>query len=369
MDAGDIAGHQKPTALPRALFLIEAFARMGYDAATLGPADLELPREVVLPVIQEAPFPILSANLLDTVTGEGILPHSVVLERGDLRIGVTAVLSPTTVEPSVLAGFGVVAEDPEEVLRELLPELREKCDVVVLLCRSTIAQARVLAESLDGWIDVLVLGSGSPGYGTVLPAEGGALYLVSGSRGRSVGVARLELRGGHVSRAMGEFVSLSQGLPEDEEMAGFVEEFHIRLNEIVRSTFMADAMELRRHGDEYYMGADSCRPCHRPEFLSWKQTGHASAFETLVEEHSDALPECVACHVVGAGEAAGYNPRVKGLSELVNVQCEVCHGPGSEHSRDGTYGDGLGEKGCTICHDADNSPDFDLETYWPKIAH
>ena len=24
---------------------------------------------------------------------------------------------------------------------------------------------------------------------------------------------------------------------------------------------------------------------------------------------------------------------------------------------------------CMNCHDIDNSPDFDFETYWPKIEH
>jgi hypothetical protein len=27
------------------------------------------------------------------------------------------------------------------------------------------------------------------------------------------------------------------------------------------------------------------------------------------------------------------------------------------------------EKNCRTCHDHDNSPEFNFETYWPKVEH
>jgi hypothetical protein len=26
-------------------------------------------------------------------------------------------------------------------------------------------------------------------------------------------------------------------------------------------------------------------------------------------------------------------------------------------------------KNCMLCHDLDNSPDFDFQVYWPKVKH
>ena len=105
----------------------------------------------------------------------------------------------------------------------------------------------------------------------------------------------------------------------------------------------------------------------------------------------DFDPECIACHVVGwnATELLPYQGGFLSEREtplLVSVGCEACHGPGEHHARaemganaalqerlrlairlpvDG----GLARRHCLTCHDGDNSPNFDFETYWEKIEH
>jgi hypothetical protein len=29
----------------------------------------------------------------------------------------------------------------------------------------------------------------------------------------------------------------------------------------------------------------------------------------------------------------------------------------------------MAEARCAVCHDLDNSPEFDFKTYWPKVEH
>jgi hypothetical protein len=57
------------------------------------------------------------------------------------------------------------------------------------------------------------------------------------------------------------------------------------------------------------------------------------------------------------------------LRKFADVQCEACHGKGTRHSRNGSYRLVFREELCVGCHDAQNSPSFDPQKYWEKIAH
>jgi len=61
------------------------------------------------------------------------------------------------------------------------------------------------------------------------------------------------------------------------------------------------------------VGAERCKLCHRGVYLSWAATPHAKAVSDLEER-------CLACHATEA-------------RKLPAVQCEACHGPGSDYAQ------------------------------------
>src|SRR5262249_62070945 len=77
------------------------------------------------------------------------------------------------------------------------------------------------------------------------------------------------------------------------------------------------------------VGAERAAPCHKPALAFWKKTGHASAWKTLVEVGKQNDYKCVSCHVTGYGQVGGSS--LGHTDRLRDVQCEVCHGPGSAH--------------------------------------
>ncbi|CAN5434328.1 hypothetical protein BH10BAC5_BH10BAC5_23610 [soil metagenome] len=147
-----------------------------------------------------------------------------------------------------------------------------------------------------------------------------------------------------------------------------------------------------------YVGAEKCAgACHKSElqgnqFGIWKETKHSQAFNNLITPDADKIaiekgfttpasetPECLKCHTSQAD--------VSLVTETFNikdgVQCETCHGAGSEYKTISIMKDqpkaienGLiihteKEKFCTQCHNSESPTfkSFDYETYWAQIKH
>ena len=101
-----------------------------------------------------------------------------------------------------------------------------------------------------------------------------------------------------------------------------------------------------------YVGADRCRMCHRVQHESWLETTHAKSTEVAKASSDPAFtPECLQCHATDANE------------ELAGVQCEACHGPGSDYGkmsimkdREASIANGLiipSQEVCNHCHKDD----------------
>jgi hypothetical protein len=155
--------------------------------------------------------------------------------------------------------------------------------------------------------------------------------------------------------------------------------------------------------DFKYVGVKKCRTCHKKELIGdqygvWKKSKHAKAYELLKSDKAAEVakkagitgpayesPKCLECHVTAYGKPESAFDR--GPLEVENgVQCESCHGPGSEYKKKKTMADhdksvaagmwepGKDEKICTTCHN-DKSPTwdpekgFDFEKRKEDIAH
>lgn len=79
-----------------------------------------------------------------------------------------------------------------------------------------------------------------------------------------------------------------------------------------------------------YVGTRECAACHFDQFMAWRQTPHAKAFEILPAKYrTDA--NCLKCHTTGHGQPTGFTS-LQQTPNLVGNSCEGCHGPGSKHA-------------------------------------
>ena len=148
-----------------------------------------------------------------------------------------------------------------------------------------------------------------------------------------------------------------------------------------------------------YVGVKTCGMCHKKEDVGqqlkiWQESKHAQAYKTLQSEEADKIakdkgfktkaadtPECLKCHVTGYDMDASMLGKKFNIED--GVQCETCHGPGSEYKSKKVMKDrklsiekGLlvydnPEELCVKCHN-EESPvftEFNFDEMWPKIKH
>jgi len=138
-----------------------------------------------------------------------------------------------------------------------------------------------------------------------------------------------------------------------------------------------------------YMGRDTCALCHSggagdaPNTWGWAETGHATAFTRKIDGIGTTHfgPNCISCHVVGYDSNTNavnggwddvaaevnweYPPNAvsnnwehmdPALQNVSNIQCESCHGPGSQHAYSLGQADkisvSLAPGNCAQCHDS-----------------
>ena len=122
-----------------------------------------------------------------------------------------------------------------------------------------------------------------------------------------------------------------------------------------------------------------CGICHSSENAGWKETGHASIFANDIDgiTSSHVSESCNPCHTTGytGTDNGGFDDRALAagwtypevlqpgnwetltvstpeVAVMANVQCEACHGPGSEHGGSGQIDYSFNAGVCAYCHDA-----------------
>ena len=165
---------------------------------------------------------------------------------------------------------------------------------------------------------------------------------------------------------------MGAALPDDAEQKQVLRAFHAALAD---RDFAADQTGLVAPPPPdappgyRVAGTETCAACHAAEQDAWAHSRHAGAWKTLVAPGFDVDPSCMACHTTGYGQPGGFVSHNRSAAR-VNVGCENCHGPSQAHVADPKVRTPyLASDRCTSCHDHENSPHFDYNTYWPRVRH
>lgn len=377
--------------------LLTALRDMKYQALAMGEEELRLGGGWLLSqhvTDLEDPAGVLgfvSANvvLFDSPDIGTPIPFKVV-ESGDRRIGITSVIDPAiTRQIGGLADAGISVTDAGEALTKVKAALQaENVDLLVLLSHCRLETSKRLAQQHPEFQIVFSTGPVEEPYADNPVKVGKTTLMVVGHKGKHVGVA-----GWYPDSADNpvrfEMVKLDGERFKDPPAMLDLMRFY---QDMLKDSNLAETEPALPHRTGHtFVGSETCGECHTKAFEKWKETGHSNAFESLrtgrrgIPRIHD--PECIACHVVGWDPQevfrydSGYLNEIS-TKHLLNVGCENCHGPGSEHVKLINEGDEEAanklmrvtreqarDSGCYKCHDLDNSPHFDFDTYWEEIEH
>ncbi len=367
LDGGDLFGRRNQNERFQTEFLCEQVGELGVDAIGLGEQDLNYGLEFLRSMMDKYGLPFTNANVRDAASGELILPQYLIVKRGGITFGIVSVLDPAQKIITMSEKDETFqVDDPVTVLRELVPQLREKVDTVVLLGHLGDSQTDNVVREISG-IDISVTGHTYRNTTTERILNDTAM-LCAAYEGRFIGDADLMISpdDGKVMAIAVQVTSLDDKIDSDEEMLAKIKDFKQRLTEFKEAK---RAAYPRTFGSdrENFLGDRTCKGCHEDAWSVYVKSGHMRAFATLRNKGQHFEPDCLVCHTTGYQYKNGYSDESP-FNRLINVQCEACHGYGTQHARDGKWG-AQAKDSCVTCHDQKNSPEFDYETYWEKIKH
>jgi len=352
-----------------AWFMMDAMKMLGTDAVGVGERDLKYGIAWLKAQQKRSGLPMVCANLIDKKTGKTVFPPFLVKKVGTVKVGVFGLISDKVdLGP---ARDSLSTQDPLASAKKAIADIRKSgATVVVLLSQLGKVESEDLATAVPG-MDAVITGRNVPMIqkGRLIK---NTVVCYGGEQGQYVGRTVLTLdKHGKVTTGDNDMSILSPEVGEKPEILTVVKSFEDAYNEKLRKSQMeADAQKqiAKEENPEHFLGSELCMRCHVEEGEQWKTTSHSLAWQTLVNAKKDATPECVTCHSVGFNKPGGFVSN-SATPHLAGVQCENCHGIGTQHEAFAAPPHRITSAVCEQCHHGENDPEFDFAKKLPKIAH
>lgn len=354
-------------------WLWEGMKRLGIDVINLSEDDIAALMDLGVDLIKDDR--LISANLISSKTGQPLLKPYVVkpipLKETEkkFRVGFLGL----SARDSFLApdNRDSTWEDPLVSASKWLPELREKCDFLIVLACMPSKDAVQLAVNNSN-INIIINGYKHQ-FSSPPATINKSTLMYAEDEGRVLGELRFLIVPGKQLDVNPISHFLTATVKDDPEMAAFLAKARMEISAAqaqLAKLVAPPSTPTRSDPISEFVTASSCTSCHPTQFDAWSKSSHAHAIEILRKERKEFDTACVGCHVTGFKKSGGFVDLYE-TSQLANVQCEVCHGPGRAHSLNPKIVKMVkaGSETCQGCHTKSTSPEFDFTAYWERIKH
>jgi len=128
------------------------------------------------------------------------------------------------------------------------------------------------------------------------------------------------------------------------------------------SFFFFNAAIAEEEKTAVYVGMEACKECHQEHVTSYYSWKYSKNFRIIKMRKKDNDPNCLPCHTTGYGKPGGF-VSVMETPDMINKQCESCHGPASLHLMAPTKREhqdtlSIPQNICTVCHSGHKHPGY-----------
>lgn len=334
---------------------------MNLTAHNLGAAEAQFGRDTILQLQSESGVQFISANSVGP-DGEFLVASHVLAAGGQpsQTMLITGVLSPDH------ATDDIRVLEPAQAVLSVVESVTEHYDRLVVLAYLPVDQLRQLAETLPE-ADVII---GGPTGQALSPEKiGRTIVLSATNKGKFLADV---LFSEPSSEPQGVIVEMSTELKDSASQQENLSAFRALLTErdfTAAESGLVDMQSVRASDGRTVVGTAACRECHSETNDHWATTAHSHAWQRLLDEGAHVDPYCQHCHTTGYGLAGGFFS-LSNSQQRTQVGCESCHGPSSVHAADSSQPTPFDAGGiCLKCHDPENSPHFQFDSYWEKVRH
>ena len=342
IDTGSFVKSDSEQDLIKYHIIIQALQLFDYDLVSLNEKDLETGGNLGLLEGVESAFNIISPHSTSEMNVPAKFTKKFSL-KGRTVLSTVAAFDPESTPVEQIEGLFALPSG--------VPTLN-----ILILSNSDPGTIESIAKAAP-FIDCVVCPSESDEPAVIGNPNKRPLAITVGRFGRYI--CRLKVtapaRVGQRLRLAFKTLPVEEGLPKDDSLVKLYEDYQ----QIVKDrNFLEKHPRFALPDDLEYAGSKSCKPCHEYEYETWSSKAHAKAYSTLEQVNSQYDPECVVCHVIGMDYESGFISQ-QDTGHLINVGCENCHGPGSEHNLTAGSTELTEPKStCIDCHTPEHSGDY-----------
>ncbi|MDR1726454.1 MAG: hypothetical protein LBT74_00750 [Acidobacteriota bacterium] len=354
VDSGDLFNEdeeipesvEKSAKLKAELF-VDIYKAIGIDAVNVGELDLVLGIDYLKELSAKHDFPLVSANLVGA-DGKPIFKPYVIAKAGGKNIGIMGLMGDTSGLPAKvgeITGGAATVTDAVKAAEAVVAELTGKVDYIIALTHEQANRDWVIARRVKG-VNLVVGGHDKQRTPDALETDTSQIVR-AGEKGQYQGMFEVDLDDKSFTN---ELFPYGDDVGSDPKIKAMLTAY----NDKVAEMYSGGASAGVNPAANVELRSEKCGMCHADALAKWKATNHAKAYATLVDKAKNYDPKCLSCHTVLFEKPGGFNMTQQQM-ELVNVQCESCHGDASAHLGDMSQKPAKPTiQTCVTCHDTED---------------